>query len=77
MVNRGPRACGDDPTLTLTTGGHHTWSPRLQGAPAHETVETSGLNSKTYAGAELVALGKVIAERARQVQNGETPTAKL
>ncbi|MFJ8231464.1 hypothetical protein ACIQ9E_16145 [Streptomyces sp. NPDC094448] len=40
-------------------------------------VETGGLNAKIYVGAELVALGKVIAERSRQVQNGETPTAKL
>jgi hypothetical protein len=40
-------------------------------------VETGGLNAKIYTGAELVALGEVVAERARQAQSGETPSAKL
>ncbi|MFF0446207.1 hypothetical protein ACFYT4_07300 [Streptomyces sp. NPDC004609] len=40
-------------------------------------IETGGLNAKIYTGDELMAVGKVIAERSRQVQNGERPTAKL
>ncbi|EDY47232.1 hypothetical protein SSCG_00260 [Streptomyces clavuligerus] len=40
-------------------------------------VETGGLDAKIYTGAELVALGKVIADRSRQAQNGGTPSARL
>ncbi|MGV9314924.1 hypothetical protein ACWDR0_22465 [Streptomyces sp. NPDC003691] len=40
-------------------------------------VETGGLNAKIYTGEELVSLGKVIADRSRQAQHGETPSAKL
>ncbi|MFI6285785.1 hypothetical protein ACIBCM_13685 [Streptomyces sp. NPDC051018] len=39
--------------------------------------ETGGLNAKIYVGDELMAIGRMIAERSRQVQNGEPPTVKL